>query len=32
MDIDQEMLMMFNEDSYLLKKVIIGDESWMYEA
>ena len=30
MDIAQEMLMTFNDDPGLLKKVIIGDESWVY--
>ena len=30
MDIAQEMLTMFNDDPDLLKKVITGDESWMY--
>ena len=30
LDIVQEMLMMFNDDSDLLKKVITGDESWVY--
>ena len=30
MDITQDMLMTFNNDPDLLKKVIIGDESWVY--
>ena len=30
LDIVQEMLMTFNDDSDLLKKVITGDESWVY--
>ena len=30
MNIAQEMLTMFNDDSDLLKKVITGDESWVY--
>ena len=30
MDIAQEMLTMFNDDSDLLKKVTTGDESGMY--
>ena len=30
MDIAQEMLTTFNYDSDLLKKVITGDESWVY--
>ena len=30
MDIAQEMLTSFNHDPDLLKKVIIGDESWVY--
>ena len=30
MDIAQEMLTMFNNDPDLLKKVITGDESWVY--
>ena len=30
MDIAQEMLTTFNDDLYLLKKVITGDESWGY--
>ena len=30
MDIAQEMLTMFNDDPDLLKKVITGDESWVY--
>ena len=32
MDIAQEMLMTFNDDSYLLKKVITGDGSHRYMA
>ena len=31
MDITQEMLTMFNDDSDLLKKVITGDELWLYD-
>ena len=30
MDIAQNMLATFNDDSDLLKKVITGDESWVY--
>ena len=30
MDIGQKMLMMLNDDPDLLKKVITGDESWIY--
>ena len=30
MDIAQEMLTTFNDNSDLLKKVITGDESWVY--
>ena len=30
MDIAQEMLTTFNDDSDVLKKVITGDESWVY--
>ena len=30
MDIAEEMLTTFNDDPDLLKKVIIGDESWVY--
>ena len=30
MDIVQEMLMTFNDDPDLLKKVIAGSESWLY--
>ena len=30
MDITQEVLTTFNDDSDLLKKVITGDESWVY--
>ena len=30
MDIAQEMLTTFNDDPDLLKKVITGDESWVY--
>ena len=30
MDTAQEMLTKFNDDSDLLKKVITGDESWVY--
>ena len=30
MDIDQQMLTTFNDDLGLFKKVIIGDESWLY--
>ena len=30
MDITQEMLKMFNDDPYLLKKFITGDESGVY--
>ena len=30
MDIAQEMLIMFNDDSDLLKKVITADKSWVY--
>ena len=30
MDIAQEMLTTFNDDPDLLKKVITGDESWLY--
>ena len=30
MDIAQEMLKTFNDDTDLLHKVITGDESWMY--
>ena len=30
MDIGQGMVMTFNNDSDLLKKVLIGDESWVY--
>ena len=30
MDIAQEMLMTFNKDPDFLKKVITGDESWVY--
>ena len=30
MDIPQEMLTTFNDDPDLLKKVITGDESWVY--
>ena len=30
MDIAQEMLTMFNKDAVFLKKVIAGDESWLY--
>ena len=30
MDIAQKMLTMFNDDQDLLKKVITGDESWVY--
>ena len=26
----QEMLVTFNDDSDLLKKVVTGDESWVY--
>ena len=31
MDIAQEMLMMFNNDIDLIRKVITGDESWVYD-
>ena len=31
MDIAEEMLMTFNDDPDLLKKVITGDESWVYD-
>ena len=31
MDIDQEMLTAFKDDPDLLKKVITGDESWVYD-
>ena len=31
MHIAQEMLMMFNGDKDLHKKVITGDESWVYD-
>ena len=31
MDIVPEMLPTFNDDPDLLKKVITGDESWLYE-
>ena len=30
MDISQEMLTKLNNDSDLLKKVLTGDESWVY--
>ena len=30
MDMAQEMLTTFNDDLDLLKKVITGDESWVY--
>ena len=30
MDVAQEMLTMFNDNPDLLKKVITGDESWVY--
>ena len=30
MDIAQEMLTTFNDDPDLLKKVVTGDEFWMY--
>ena len=30
MDIAQEMLTTFNNDPHLLKKVVTGDESWVY--
>ena len=30
MDIAQEMLMTFNDDTDFLKKVITGDKSWVY--
>ena len=30
MDIAQDMLMTFNDDPDLLKKVITGDELWVY--
>ena len=30
MNITQEMLKTFNDDAYLLKKIITGDESWVY--
>ena len=30
MDIDQEKLTTFNDDPELLKKIITGDESWVY--
>ena len=30
MDIAQEMLTTFNDDPDLLKKVITGDETWLY--
>ena len=30
MNIGQEILTIFNDDSHLLKKVITGDESWVY--
>ena len=29
-NIAQEMLTTFNDDTYLLKKVITGDQSWLY--
>ena len=30
MDLAQEMLATFNDGSDLLKKVVTGDESWVY--
>ena len=30
MDIPQEMLVAFNDNSDLFKKVITGDETWVY--
>ena len=30
MDIAQDMLTMFNDDLDLLKKVLTGDELWLY--
>ena len=30
MNNDQEMLTMFNDDPDFLKKIVTGDESWMY--
>ena len=30
MDIAQEVLTTFNDDPDLLKKIITGDESWLY--
>ena len=32
MDIAQKMLMMFNDDIDLLKKVITGNESWVHDC